>query len=387
MEQFSTFPVAGGSVGWGGLMNKGDRIIKSNYASTLLNVYEQNGVLKKRNGYTVNTGAFVLGGAYEAASTGSYPMDGTHFQLSQEVLLSGTGSGADIDFPGTAADLTIGIPVKTGTGTVTEAFKVYLFSVDGSGHPETLLATSSGSYIDPNRFSANETWLYICFNNVTLGTDHVCILLAPGSNPTSEMFSWFYSNGGGGYAPGGSRVSSYWNGSAYVDFSGVDFKFKFYYRITSQNNNSIFQYKKLLSLSEYAANINMQTTPTQGVEGWSSGFANSIGYTFFIENYATAFKIVNAPVAQYGNFNIFPEYTGTVGLKEIYALETNLILGTENYLFESSFNNWPLRIAKFTTANTKYRFCNTTFGLVICPDKNVPMVWGTTAYPISGYAD
>lgn len=376
------FPVVGGQAGWGGFVNRGDRFLASNEASDCLNVYEENGVLKKRKGYTKNSGAFVLGGAYEAASTGYISAGVSPFKyLTQEVLLSGAGSGGDTDFvPGTM-DLIVAFSI-TGISTIYATTAIMdIYSLDGSGHPLTkLVSGQSNMYV--HKAALSEKWIYFCYKNVTLSTDHVCFSLRFPSLGPSATCRVHYSTGGGGYAPGGAKIAAYSSdGSSWVDIP-ASFRFKFYYKSSVLNNRSFFQYNGTLNKQEYNSTASF-LVGDQTISDITSILPDLNDLSVFAESESTGFLLMSFRDTTTGGC-IFP-LTQLSGIKNVRISNTRLIIGSENYLFQSSFNDWPLRIAKFTAANNVYRFANTPSGLMIAPDKNAPQVWGSTSYPISGY--
>jgi hypothetical protein len=382
-ENKTTLPVAGGSLGWGGLADHGDRFIGSHESSDCLNVYPENGILKKRKGYTKDNGGFVLGGVYEAASTGNIQLDYApgNIDISQEVYLSGVGSGADIDFTGTITSLVIGFRLKGYSSTSSIYYFAKIYTVDGNGHPDTLIATSTSSISESTISKTSEHWVYWNFTNVTLGTNHVCIGF--GSSNTSWVGSYvYYSTGGGGYAPGGARVASYGKTGSWTDITG-DFLFRFYYKTTTQSFKSLVQYADASSSSEYISNNFNFTNGSSNAFGIIAAATSILqNYSLFVEGDAVGYRVSDN---YEGDLNFIPEYGGTTGYKSVRFIKNRLILGSSNYLFESSFNNLALRIQKFTTENNYYRFADTQYGLVVCPDKNVPQIWGSTAYPITGY--
>lgn len=386
MEKVQNVPIAGGSLGWGGLYNRGDSIIPSNYSSDLSNVYDSNGILKKRKGYLRKSyGYFILIGSYEETFTGTTVMDATYQKISQEVFLSGAGAGGDLDFTDGTFDFIVAFSLQNNVVYEDINAVLSIYTVDGSGHPDALLASTES--LNLSAVGTSEEWVYGYFSSANLTTNNVCIVIEPASTPTGNYKAVHYSDGGGGYAPGGARVSSYYDG-AWKDISGTDFKFKFYLLLKNLPNSdyhikNCFQYfdnsasgiyPGSASMTEDSQNIEL-TDPT-GVEKDS---------TLFAENEATAYQITNINTALSTEQIILPPLGAATSSKEAFIYKTRLIVATPLYLCQSAFNNCVMRIHKYSTSNTMYGFTNTPGGLVIVCDNNVPQIWGSSSYPISGY--
>jgi hypothetical protein len=378
MENKNNVTVVGGSVGWGGLVDtNGDRLIPANASSDCLNVFEDNGVLYKRNGYTSENSLYVNSGSYTSTSTGqTYLNCGTANKLSQEIYLSGLTTGVQ--------NAILGFCIKRGSVT-DNIVLISIYASDASGHPTGIALYTSGSkFINSYALKTTEQWYYHDVSSVNFTTKRLCLVLETGNTFTGECVGWMYSNAGGGYAPGGARVAAYYNGAAWVDIAGVDFKFKFYTVGSAYNVKKIFQYTENSTnfYSDAAVFTNTQQLnfgsyiPESTVEGWCEG------YTVFAENDINNSEVLSSRATS--NIDIFPVYTGTAGIKNMFLNKDKVIIAADYGIFKSAFNNKATIISSYGNPNSEYCMENTPYGMCIFSDGNVPEIWGSASYPILG---
>lgn len=396
-ENTIIFPeIAGGPAGWGGYVNRGERLsVRPHEASSANNVYEEGGVLKKRQGYTKSENFLILGGSYASASTGYEEISDNGIspdttKISQEIEINSTTTGGDENFNGTTtSELVVALKMKK-TGGTAGTFNARLYTVDGSGFPDSLLATShpvSWGYLPTD---STEYWVYFYFESVILGTSNVCITIEDTGGIGGAGQKWMYSDGDGGYIPGGSaRVAANYTGGAWAENSGVDFLFKFYYKKTSDvyfksiHNYNGFDDGCFVGTANLTNNSHsVLFTSIDGVIGNE--------YTMFVENERAAYKIqtiVDETIKgrETTGANILPSYQGVTGSsKKVFCYPAKMIVGLEGYIAECHYNDYIMRIYKDTDIYDKLNAVQFDDSVALIPRDDTPKVWGTASYPLSG---
>jgi hypothetical protein len=359
--------------------------VRPNEASSANNVYAEGGVLKKRTGYTKTQGIYVLGGEYNETSTGyEETRDGTVEEfLSQEVELDAAATGGDVNFDGTSSvALVIALKLIRGAA-VSGTTKCYLYTVDGSGFPDTLIAT--GKFMQPLGLSdTTETWAFFEFAAVQTNTSNMCIVM--GSEALSKV-QWYYSNGGGGYLPGASaRVASYYDGAAWNVVAGVDFLFQFYHKVTGLNYRSIFDYHGFDN-AQLTATVNL----AQNHQAILTSIYGEIGEnysTMLIERQRIAYRIYSyggTSLAIEGSLycDILPATTLS-GSQNAYVYSSMMVMGVEDYIVTNHFNGTPMRIYKGIGVDSILRCAQFEKALAMAPSQGTPLVWGTSGTPHTG---
>jgi hypothetical protein len=299
MQDVNKVQLAGGDAGWGGLVNKGDLIIPPNCATDCLNVFEQDGKLKKRQGYTVDTGIYMLAGSV-TTETGVNSQAASY--LAQNVITTGAGTGGNISYSGGSNQtLIVGVCFNVSV-EASKTFGVSLYTnVAGKPGVEISQSTINSSTV------SGKFWVYFLFSNITISDNFFIVINFPW---TEACYSSAYSAGG----------KAYWKTTG--DWTELTNKF-LNFKVWFLDTTSTYLY----------TGINKFNSKTSGSFSGNATFTN--GYQIvddFTSENGNVSKIVNEGIivveddtqiyrAQYIPINgsqkmiIFPKYAGTTGTK------------------------------------------------------------------------
>jgi hypothetical protein len=389
--------IAGGTAGWGGYVNPGDRMgLKRNEFSDCQNCWDDNGVLRKRLGQKLYDRFFVYAGSYAMASEGYRT---NHAYLSQEIELSGAGYGGDEAIADGTQDIILSLYLSsdgTSTGTIT----VGLYTVDGSGFPGTLLKTASLS--NSNTLSTTGRWVDFCLEDVVITGTNYCIRL----NAATDVRWHWAGYSGAAYAPGSAaQVCAYSDNGTSWSLYDYDFLFKMWFPKSMSNMcgiSEILQNNDILQAGYYVTVANGTHDAV-----YRANFAITAGSKIILWNATTKehedaiYEICSLTstvgASHYdGTMHLFPApaITGTYS----FAVVPNSIVfchevyNDESYLAIFDYHSWPKRcLAPYTPTLLKQikNFMGVKFGdsseaFLFLNGSHVPMVWGTSGYPYTG---
>jgi hypothetical protein len=382
MQDVNKVQLAGGDAGWGGLVNKGDLIIPPNCASDCLNVFEQDGKLKKRQGHTVDTGVYMLAGSV-TTETGVNTQTALYY--AQNVITTGAGTGGNVSYSGGANQtLIVGICLNYATED-TAAFIVKLYT-NVAGLPGVEIIGNS-------LFTATilgKVWAYFLFSNITISGNFFIVIESVGNK------SYCYSNS---YTAGGKAY--YKTTGSWTELAGKFFNFKVWYLDTSAaylyTGINTFKQKTSISFAGMAAFTNTY----QVVDDFISGSGNiskvvNAGIVI-VEDSIQIYRALYIPSNGSQKLMIFPNYAGTSENKNfIYYSSSDYLLLSMNisgntHLMVSDLTGFTQNIGVFSgisKVNSAYNEENTV--IILEPTTYsfgtyTPLIWGTATYPYSGF--
>lgn len=391
----SKVEIAGGSKGWGGLVKREDRMgLLPNQASDLLNVWDDNGVLRKRRGHTSFNSYFRKVADYDTTKTGSeYVKRSTPItQLAQEITLGTSNGGWAAGITGSALDLLIEIKAKLFDGGGTAQFYLELRPDDGTGQPDENVSygTSKGTvgFMEPSA----EGWLSFYFADVTLAASTFFVVLRQ-TNATNDTAYWAY-----GADVFGTEKAMKYESSAWAEIASVDFMLKVH-----QQYNS-FAPITVDHIEKYSDGIDFMTTlylenDKHGAQimeaNYPKNMSDYIGATIFIEGEEVAYKIESAADNSPYMHISPPCQSATSTTKTAYITTKKALYQVSDKLIENHFNSWSVQIDVLSTI---YGEINIAHGwkagagtIVAIASQNklsgnafTPQIWGTAAAPFTG---
>jgi hypothetical protein len=309
MQDVNKVQLAGGDAGWGGLVNKGDLIIPPNCATDCLNVFEQDGKLKKRQGYTVDTGIYMLAGSV-ATDSGSY--DATLRTIAQNVKTTGTGTGGSISYSGGAGQtLIVGFCVDfTTPGNV--IFTNFSLYTNVAGAPGVLIAAKPTTVGVGGQPLDGKVWLYSLFQNITVGSDFFIVL-----NGGSGTLNYCYSSS---YGAGGKLLVD--DGAGYSEVSGKFLNFKVWFLDTTATYKfeNIDKYKQKTSCS-FSGTLAIPNGTNQMFSAITSGSGSISSIKnegiMIIEDQTQVYNVLFYPKSSGEYGLIFPAYINSSGSSQV----------------------------------------------------------------------
>jgi hypothetical protein len=399
--------IAGGSKGWGGLVNREDRMgLLPNQASDCLNVWDDNGILRKRRGYDGYGTDGVSGfrtfekvAEYDPTKVGVHLIgDGGASQLAQEVNL-GTTRGGDYDHAGGERKLRIEAKIKKATGATRILFKI--FSKNGAtGAPDQLLVTGTSQYVYKAPF--DEHWAAFDFDATDIDTTHggnvLIVIEADLAIATTDM-GWVYGNS---LYSGAEKAWKYSSGS-WSELVGDAFKVRVYQLNTNGS-------RKLSLVEDYIdeRKIMIRVQLWQGYNNASiassdipTELSKYNGATLFIEGERFGYEIYGAEDGE-SDFLIKPYYPNSNTTVNAYIVPKMIMqqLYTNYGLEVNHFSEYPVIIHKFPgvggdpggdIVTEVFKEAGKSSGIVIIKQLTTstyspaPLIWGTDTYPLTGF--
>lgn len=397
--------IAGGSIEWGGLVNRGDRLgLKPNESSDCQDVYEDHGKLRKRKGYTSgikNTAGFPLVNrcSMDVTVTGAVACrSGDNRQVSMEVDLDGTYG--TLSRESGSLDVVVAIELtRDGTPSSGDVW-VELYTADVSKYPDSLIATSKKADAE---YLPSSGWIYFCFDDVTISSDNICVVLNGDYTVSgSDYISWRRGTNASG------NVASYYddNLGSWQTSAGVEHNVKVFQRSGSEDAKyiSISSYKDYYG-GKSSCGASFTNDKHSCTINTTDSSVDYTGYTLFVSGDTTHYKIIGKGTGT-NTYVIYPNYEGTTGGKQGYLAPKKLIVAfscdwsaQKQSICESPYNiDWPIEIVGGTFASGTYmqrvrtamfQEVDSFMGLAIAGESMdsttvAPQVWGTSSYPVTG---
>lgn len=399
--QTTPIEIAGGQVGWGGLVNRLDRMgLLPNQASDCLNVWDENNVLRRRRGTEEFSDVLFKFTDFSETSDGTVDVrDGTVSKLSQSFNMA-AAAGGDYDKPSgdsTARDIIMSINATLiSDGNVT----LELWTRDGNGLPQSLLATSS---IKDGTTTPSTGWLSFYFSQVVITSNNLCVVLTSSSTEGTEAnFFWNYYNDVGGSHVAGSFTDPNW-----AEIADINFMLKVYIgqdadvdSLTGNMTNSL----ELLNRMSSVKSLSCEASLTN--DSHSVGITLDDGEPRYIQDYDQATMFVEGDNVAYkieasasSGFHIVPSYQGTTGTKNVYIAFDRAIYGLVgsqiNFIVQDYFNTCPIAykvgspafgfISDFVvTKKAGEEAAVSMFFSAQSVSPPTPKIWGSTTYPFTG---